>query len=142
MGAGVALRTAAEDSRIKALVLEAPYNDLHQTAAILLKRYRIPASKLFASRVLKRAKRLTGVSLHKPRPIDAATRVKIPTLIIRGTHDALVSANETKYLASQLNGLVENIEIEGARHSKVLDVGGPALIEQIGEFLDRTSNSR
>jgi competence protein ComEC len=141
MGAGVALRTAAQDDRIKALVLEAPYIDLHQTAVTLIRRYRIPASKTFATLVLRRARRIAGVSLHQPRPIDAAASVSIPSLILRGTHDGLVSDAETAQLAATLRGPVERIEITGARHSKVLEVGGPDLITRVGNFLDQSNAS-
>ncbi len=137
MGAGVALRAAADDPRLRALVLEAPYIDLHRTAATVLRRYWIPGSHALATLVLRRARRLAGVSLHRPRPIDAAPRVTIPVLILRGTADALVSIAETDALASALGGPVERIDVEGARHSKIVDLGGPALIERVGEFLDR-----
>ncbi len=137
MGAGVALRAAADDPRLRALVLEAPYTDLHRTAATVLRRYRIPGSHALATLVLRRARRLAGVSLHRPRPIDAAPRVTIPVLILRGTADALVSIAETDALASALAGPVDRIDVEGARHSKIVDLGGPELIERVGEFLDR-----
>jgi competence protein ComEC len=137
MGAGVALRAAADDPRVRALVLEAPYTDLHRTAATVLRRYRIPASRPLATLVLRRARRLAGVSLHRPRPIDAAPRVSVPVLILRGTADALVSPAETDALASALPGPVERIDVEGARHSKIVDLGGPALIDRVGAFLDR-----
>jgi alpha-beta hydrolase superfamily lysophospholipase len=102
-----------------------------------MRRYRIPASGPLATLVLRRAGRLAGVSLHRPRPIDAAPRVSIPVLILRGTADALVSLAETDALASALGGPVERIDVEGARHSKIVDLGGPGLIERVGEFLDR-----
>ena len=137
MGAGIALRGSHDDPRVKALVLEAPYVDLRRTAATLIRRYRVPGSGLLAALVLRRARRLAGVSLHRPRPIDLAPRVTIPVLILRGTSDALVSDAETGHLASTLGGPVERIEVPGARHSKVLDIGGADLIARVGEFLDR-----
>ena len=137
MGAGVALRASADDPRLRALVLEAPYIDLHRTAATLIRRYRIPAAGPLAALVLRRARRLAGVSLHRPRPIDVAPRVTVPVLILRGTADALVSGPETDRLASALGGPVERVDVEGARHSKIVDVGGPGLIDRVGEFLDR-----
>ncbi len=137
MGAGVALRESHNDQRIKALVLEAPYVDLRRTASTLIRRYRIPASGALASMILRRAHRLSGVSLHLPRPIDLAPVVTIPVLILRGASDALVSDAETTRLASALGGPVERIEVPGARHSKVLDVGGADLLARVGDFLDR-----
>ena len=137
MGAGVALRAAADDPRLRALVLEAPYVDLRRTAATLIRRYRIPAAGPLAALILRRARRLAGVSLHRPRPIDVAPRVAVPVLILRGTADVLVSGPETDRLASALGGPVERVDVEGARHSKIVDVGGPELIDRVGEFLDR-----
>jgi competence protein ComEC len=139
MGAGVALRAAAIEPRIHALVLEAPYIDLRRTAATLIRRYRLPASRILAVLVLARARRLAGVSLDRPRPLDAAPHVKVPALILRGTADALVSEEETATLAGALGGPVERVDVPGARHSKIVDVGGPELIERVGAFLDRTA---
>ena len=142
MGAAVALRAAADDRRIVALVLEAPYIDLRRTAATLIRRYRIPASRPLAALVLIRARRLAGVSLHRPRPIDAAPRVTAPTLILRGTRDALISEAETDLLAKALGGPVEQVAVPGARHSKIVEVGGPGLILRVAEFLDRAVPGR
>jgi len=137
MGAAVALRAAADAPRVRALVLEAPYIDLHRTAATLIRRYGLPGSRPLAALVLRRAGRLAGVSLHRPRPIDVAPRVAVPALILRGTGDALVSESETSALAAALGGPVETVAVPSARHSKIVDVGGPALIDRVGEFLDR-----
>src|SRR5205807_1642068 len=51
---------------------------------------------------------------------------------------ALVPGAETDRLASALGGPVERVDVEGARHSKIVDVGGPDLIARVGEFLDRS----
>lgn len=142
MGAAVALRSSVDDVRITAIVLEAPYIDLRITAATLLRRYRIPASTLMSPLVLRRAARLAGVRLDRPRPIDLAPRVTVPTLILRGTSDLLVSDAETSALATALGGPVERVEVPGARHSQVVDVGGPDLIARVGDWLDRVSQER
>ena len=103
-----------------------------------MKRYRIPASRpLAAARSSGGPDALAGVSAPPPRPIDAAPRVAVPVLILRGAADALVSASETEALASALAGPVRRIDVEGARHSKIVDLGGPGLIDRVGEFLDR-----
>jgi alpha-beta hydrolase superfamily lysophospholipase len=136
MGAAVALRAAAVDARIRDLVLEAPYIDLRRTASTLIRRYRLPASRILAVLVLARARLLAGVSLDRPRPLDAAPHIKVPALILRGTADALISEDETATLAAALGGPVERVDVPGARHSKIVDVGGAELIERVGAFLD------
>ena len=90
MGAAIALRAAAEDPRIAALVLESPYLDLEETLAALLRRFRLPLSRPLARLALARAEALAGVSLTRPRPLDLAPRVATPTLIIHGSDDQLI----------------------------------------------------
>ncbi len=48
MGAAIAVRAAAEDPRVAALVLEAPYVDLEAAIASWLRRARVPLPRLFA----------------------------------------------------------------------------------------------
>ena len=90
MGAAIALRAAAEDHRLVALVLESPMVDLEASMAIVLRRRRLPCAKLLARLITGRASKLAGVPIHRPRPIDSAPNVACPTLILHGTNDTLV----------------------------------------------------
>jgi alpha-beta hydrolase superfamily lysophospholipase len=67
--------------------------------------------------------------------------VVVPALILRGNADALVSEAETATLAATLGGPVERIDVPGARHSKIVDLGGDELIGRIADFLDRAVGS-
>ena len=69
MGAAIALRAAAEDPRIAALVLEAPYLDLEETLAALLRRFRLPLPRPLARLALARAEVPGG---RVARPAEAA----------------------------------------------------------------------
>ena len=72
MGAAIALRTAAAEPGLAALVLESPMVDLDVSMALVLRRRRIPFPKLMARLVTRRAGKLAGVPIHSPRPIDSA----------------------------------------------------------------------
>ena len=137
MGAAIALRTAESDPRIRALILEAPYADLRQTLAKVLKRYRLPLAQGLARLTLARAAKLAGTALDQPRPVDLAAKVKTPTLIVRGAADRLVSIEETDRLAKAFPSPPERLEIPQAGHRDVFAVGGIGLVETIGAFLDR-----
>ncbi len=134
MGSAIALRAAASDPRVRALVLEAPYPDLTPTVAAWLRRLRLPG--VFAGGILRRAGRLAGVSLTRPRPIDLAPRVEVPVLVLHGTNDRISPLADARRLAVAFPRPAPVIDIEGARHSDVFDVGGDVLADRIAAFLD------
>ena len=80
---------------------------------------------------------LAGVPLARPRPIDLAPRVRVPTLIAHGNDDPIAPLADARRLAAAFAGPVEVIEVAGARHADVFDVGGEELAERIAAFLAR-----
>ena len=100
MGTAIAIRAAAEDPRIAALVLESPYLDLEEAIAAWLRQLRLPLSRPLARLIAGRARTLAGVSLTRPRSIDLAPRIVAPTLIVHGSGDALVSPADARRLAA------------------------------------------
>ena len=111
MGAAIALRTAAAEPSLTALVLESPMVDLDASMALVLGRRRIPFPKLMARLVTRRAGKLAGVPIHSPRPIDAARQVGCPTLIVHGTNDTVVSIDEARRLAAAFSTPPQWIEV-------------------------------
>jgi pimeloyl-ACP methyl ester carboxylesterase len=134
MGAAIALRAAVEDPRIAALILEAPYPDLRAAVGAWLRAVRIPRG--LAGPILRRAGRLAGVPLDRPRPLDLAPSVRVPTLILHGTADPIIPPSEARRLADAFPRPATLIEVPGARHSDVFDVGGAELADRIAAFLD------
>jgi competence protein ComEC len=135
MGAATALKAAASDPRIAALILEAPYLDLASAVAAVLRRMRIPGG--LAPLVLLRARILAGVPLDRPRPADLAPRVHAPTLILHGSDDPIAPIAGARALAAAFPRPAEVREVPGAGHANLVGVGGDALMEQIGKFLDQ-----
>jgi pimeloyl-ACP methyl ester carboxylesterase len=139
MGAAIALRAAAEDPRISALVLEAPYPDLRLTVVASLGRLRIPP--FFAGLILRRAERLTGIRIASPRPVDLAEHVRVPVLLIHGANDPIVPSAAVRRLAEAFPTPPAVIEVPGAGHADIFDTGGPELAAKLVDFLSRTSKS-
>jgi beta-lactamase superfamily II metal-dependent hydrolase/pimeloyl-ACP methyl ester carboxylesterase len=135
MGAAIALRAAAEDPRIAALVLEAPYPDLRMTVAAWLARLRLP--EFFAGWILERAGQLARVSVADPRPIDLAPKVTIPVMILHGSADPIVPSEAVGRLAQAFPAPPLVLEIAEAGHADIIDKGGTDLIAQVAKFLDR-----
>jgi competence protein ComEC len=134
MGASTALKAAAIDPRIAALVLEAPYLDLASAVAAVLRRLRLPG--VLARLVLLRARMLAGVALDRPRPIDLAPRVHAPTLILHGTEDPIAPIAGARTLAAAFPRPAEVLEVAEAGHANVVGLGGDPLMDRVGAFLD------
>jgi alpha-beta hydrolase superfamily lysophospholipase len=139
MGAAIAIRAAADDSRIVAIVLESPMVDLDASVAVVLRKRWIPCPKLLARLVTLRAGKLAGVSLSRPRPIDSARRVKCPALIVHGTEDRVVAISEARRFADAFPTPPRWFDVEGAGHTNVIDKGAEPLFEKIAAFLDEVN---
>jgi competence protein ComEC len=136
MGASTALKAAASDPRIRALILEAPYRDLHPAIANVLRRLRIPCARFLARLILIRARRLAGIALDRPTPTELAPKVTIPVLILHGAKDQTAPITDARTLARAFPQPAEILEVEAAGHANVVGIGGEALMERVGSFLE------
>jgi len=142
MGAQIAVRTAAQDARVAALVLEAPLVDLARAVAVALRKRRFPMSGLLARLILRRAAKLAGMPLDRPRPIDMAPYINCPVLILHGSDDTLVPAAEGRELAAAFPNAPVWLEVKGAGHNDVIDIGGESLMDQVAAFLAKLPANR
>jgi alpha-beta hydrolase superfamily lysophospholipase len=136
MGAAIALRAAVNERRIAALVLESPMVDLDESVAGLLRKRGLRFTGLLARLITRRAGRIAGVPLARPRPVDVARLADCRTLIVHGTDDWLVPPAAIRRLADAFLSPPDRIEVPGAGHSNVVGTGGQALIGRIAEFVD------
>jgi dienelactone hydrolase len=136
MGAAIAMRAAAVDRRIAALVLESPMVDLDASVATLLRKRGLRFTRILARMITRRAGRIAGVPLHRPTPVDVAPRVACRTLIVHGSDDWIVPQADVRRLAGAFPTLPRRIEVPGAGHSNVVGTGGEVLVGRIAEFLD------
>jgi competence protein ComEC len=140
MGAAIAVRAAARDARIAALVLESPLVDLAASLAVVLRTRRLPFPKLLARLVIRRAKKIVGLPIDQPSPIETASRSGCRSLIVHGVLDPLVAVGEARRLAGAFASPSCWIDVEGAKHNDVVDVGGDELLARIVTFLDDAVN--
>jgi competence protein ComEC len=142
MGAAIAVRAAARDRRTAALVLESPLVDLAASMAIVLRKRRLPFPRLLARLVLRRAGKIAGLSIHEPAPVETAPRVSCSSLIVHGSLDPLVPVAEVQRLAGAFPEPSCRIDVAGAKHNDVVDVGGDELLRRIAAFLDEAVDRR
>jgi competence protein ComEC len=135
MGAAIALRVAAEDPRVAALVLEAPYADLTDAVALGLRRRGLPG--LLATWLRRRADALAGVPIARPSPIELARSISVPVMVLQGGDDPVASPSEVQRLVVAFPTRPRSVEtVPGARHADVFELGGATLRDAIASFLE------
>ena len=139
MGAAVALRAATTEPRLRALILEACYDDLTPTVAAWLGLARLP--RWLAPWMLARAGRIAGVSLTWPRPLDLAPLARVPVYLVHGGNDRIVPTAATLRLHQALRcPLLVHDLIPDAGHVDIVSVAGPGLFENLAGFLSTARN--
>ncbi len=139
MGAAIALRAAALDSRTVALVLEAPMVDIVASTVAVLRRRRLPLPEVLARFVVRRAGRLAGIPIDRPGPVQTAPAVSCPTAIIHGMDDPIVPISEARRLGDAFPAPPRWFPVPGAKHLDVIDLGGQHLLEELAAALDQAA---
>jgi uncharacterized protein len=116
MGAAAALFLAADDARIKALVLDSPYTDLKALVDRTLSSYFIPAV-LVRPALFDVAGWRAHYAPGSVRPIDAIRKVKAPILLLHGTKDTLVPFADAEAFKAAAGGPLTLVPLEGLDHN-------------------------
>jgi pimeloyl-ACP methyl ester carboxylesterase len=120
LGGAVALLTAAEDPRIRAIAAYAPFADLKLLGQDLyrwmwLLRYPFVEAMLLWSRVL------LGADITRPTPAGAAARLTVPVLLVHSRQDEQIPFRHAERLREALaaNARAEFEFLERGRHGEL-----------------------
>jgi pimeloyl-ACP methyl ester carboxylesterase len=134
-GGAVALLTAAEDPRIRAIAAYAPFADLRTLGHELygwmwLARYPFVEAMLLWSRLL------LGADISRPRPLDAAARLAVPVLLVHSQQDEQIPFRHAERLRAALagNARAEFEFAERGRHGEL----PPGFERRLAGFFRRT----
>ena len=120
LGGAVAMLTAAEDPRIKAIVAYAPFADLRVLGQEVYRwmwvaRYPFVEAMLLWSRVL------FGADISRPTPAEAASRLAVPILLVHSRRDEQISFRHAERLRTALanNPKAEFDFMDRGRHGEM-----------------------
>ena len=120
LGGAVAMLTAAEDPRIKAIVAYAPFADLRVLGQevylwMWVARYPFLEAMLLWSRVL------FGADISRPTPAEAASRLAVPILLVHSRQDEQISFRHAERLRTALanNPKAEFDFMDRGRHGEL-----------------------
>jgi fermentation-respiration switch protein FrsA (DUF1100 family) len=112
LGTGVAVRLASERP-LAGLILDAPYTSIADVASLTY--WYVPVSWLM---------------LDQFRSLDIIERVKAPILILHGTDDRIIPFGFGEQLYAAAPEPKRFIRIAGGNHSRNLEQGGMAAVEE------------
>ncbi len=134
MGAAAALFLAAEDARVKAVVLDSPYADLSKLVDRTIAGYHIPPVLLGPL-----LRKVAGWRAHyapgSVRPIEAIRKVKAPILLFHGDRDTLIPYDDALAFKAAAGGPLTLVTLTGLDHNTPRP---SSYEERIVSFLEQT----
>lgn len=141
MGAGIALQAAGADSRIEAVVAEAPFADLQEAAYDYagLQRYPLLGKTLFAAgawTVVYRGERLAGFPAREVSPVEAVRRRAFPVLLICDGADVVLPCRHSERILAAASGEKEFWRVPGALHTGGMGMAPEEYRRRVIAFFD------
>lgn len=141
MGAATSLLAAAEDPRVRAVVVDSGYADLGDVLDRQVpKASGLPA--LFTPGIVLMARPLLGVDAADIRPIGAVPALAgrgVRLLVIHGEADGMVPVEHGRRIAAAYGPGVESYFVPGADHVAAYSANPGLYMERLSRFLDGES---
>jgi alpha-beta hydrolase superfamily lysophospholipase len=126
LGAAIALQAAASNSRVRGVVAVASFADLET-------RVREAAGRLDVAPSFDWLATNAGFRVQDISPREAATRIRVPVLLVHGTRDTVTSFHHSQDIFNALGDKKRFLKIDGAGHNDVLD--RPVVWDAIDNWL-------
>ena len=146
MGAGIALQSAAADSRIEAVVAESSFANLREAAydyAGLRKSPLLGKTLLspFSWTLLYRGGKLTGIPLAEVSPVKAAASRAFPVLLICDEKDEALPCRHTQMIYDAARGPKQLWKVPGAYHTAALGFAPEEFKRRVLSFFAQYANA-
>jgi uncharacterized protein len=135
LGAAVALQEAAEDRRVTAVVAAETFSDLRSVATERAPWFFTPG---LIARAFRIAEQQGHFEIDAVSPVAAASRLKIPVLLVHGAADIDTPPDHSRRVLYALSGPKRLILVPGARHNESLR---GAVFREIEGWLDEILGS-
>lgn len=118
LGAAVALQTAAEDSRITAVVAAEAFSDLRSIAR---ERTRFILTDATIGEAFRLAEQKARFEVDAVSPVECARRIRAPVLLLHGENDRDTRPEHSRRVYAALRGPKKLVLVPGARHDGALN---------------------
>jgi dipeptidyl aminopeptidase/acylaminoacyl peptidase len=136
LGGAVAIMTAADDSRIRAVAAYAPFSDLKALGRELYGWLWL-AKYPFVELMVLWGRLFLGVDLASSSPVAAAARLKVPVLLVASREDEQIPFHHAEALQTALHGnaQAEVVVMPRGRHGELPPDFRPRLSRFLGASL-------
>jgi alpha-beta hydrolase superfamily lysophospholipase len=141
MGGGIALQSAAIDSRIEAVVAEAAFANLREASYDYagLRKSPLLGKTLFAPgtwTMIWRAERLAGLPASEVSPQKAVASRAFPVYLICDADDVALPCRHTQFIFDAARGPKQMWVVPGAFHTAALETQPDEFRRRVLEFFD------
>jgi pimeloyl-ACP methyl ester carboxylesterase len=141
MGGGIALQSAAIDSRIEAVVAEAAFANLREASYDYagLRKSPLLGKTLFAPgtwTMIWRAERLAGLPASEVSPQKAVASRAFPVYLICDADDVALPCRHTQFIFDAARGPKQMWVVPGAYHTAALGTEPDEFRRRVLEFFD------
>lgn len=142
LGAAIALRTMARDTRIKFGVIQSTFASLHDIVYDYMKYFMGIKWKWYMEKALHKAEKIADFNADSINPASDALNITAPVLYVHGTDDERISFENGRRIFQNLKSQDKFfLEVKGAHHNDVAKIGGEGYYKRVFEFLNKeTSN--
>ena len=138
MGGATAIMTAAREPRIKGVVADSAWSDVHAWLKPSVKDSFVHPRDRFTALSLQLAELRTGIDLDDLRPADVIGRISPrPVLLVHGRADEVVPAAEAERNHGAAQEPKELVLVSGAGHGDTIAPGGASLRGHVRHFFRR-----
>ena len=128
------------DARINFGIIESTFSDLSSITNDYLGNKIGFDWRLFSDYLLRRAGVIAFFNPKLASPIDACKMIKQPVLMVHGTADRRINIEYSIMNFGYLvNKDAQYIQVDGANHLNVWEVGGNNYVREVFNFLDNNS---
>jgi uncharacterized protein len=132
LGGAVALQTAAEDSRVAAVVAAETFSDL---STVVRERTRFFLRDRTLREALAIAEQRGSFRVADVSPVNSAARIRVPVLLIHGARDTATSPEHSRRVYDALRTTKRFILVPDVGHNQSLN---GAVWQEIEEWIDAT----
>lgn len=135
MGAAVAILVAARDQRVRRVVADSSFADMHGVVAAAALGMRLPPVPLVS--LVSLVTRLAyGYGFHEVQPVEAVDAIAPrPLLLVHGSRDSTIPVDHARRLADAAGPGSRLVLVDGVEHCGAYFADRPGYIERIATFL-------
>lgn len=136
MGAAVALMTAADDERVRAVIADSPFARFDAAVEARLKLFFGPVAPVVTPRTRRFGERILGVGCETIAPEDAIARIAPrPILLIQGQKDRVVTPDNARRLYTRSPQNITLWEVPNAPHVRSIYLARAEYEQKVKQFL-------